>query len=70
MPEYIVNIDFNESSIAWMRNKKKWGQSYRYVCGSQTKKGTPCQKHVKKPNTKCPIHNNSFSCKYVNAFDK
>ena len=68
MPQF--TFDFDEASKAWMRNKKKWGQSYRYVCGCTTKKGTPCQRNVKIPNTKCPTHSNCFSCKNVYAFDK
>ena len=35
-PKYEVNIDFNEASAAWMRNKKRMKNGmYRYVCGAK-----------------------------------
>lgn len=35
-PKYEVNIDFDEASAAWMRNKKKMGNGcYQYVCGAK-----------------------------------
>lgn len=44
-PIYEVNIDFDEASEAWKKNKKSMGNGvYKYVCGCDTKNGTPCQK--------------------------
>jgi hypothetical protein len=35
-PKYEVNIDFDEASKAWMRNKKKTGNGcYQYFCGAK-----------------------------------
>ena len=30
-PLYEVNIDFDEASAAWNRNKRRVGQSYEYI---------------------------------------
>jgi hypothetical protein len=39
-----VEIDFDEASAAWRKNKKPMGQGcYTYICGHITKQGTPCQ---------------------------
>ena len=43
-PSYKVEIDFDEASKAWRRNKKKNGGSFKYVCGRPRKSdGEPCQ---------------------------
>jgi len=40
-PPYPIDIDFDEASKAWMRNKKRIGEGmYAYVCGA------PRQKHL------------------------
>ena len=39
-PIYEVNIDFDDSIREWNRNKKRVDQSYVYICGEMTKKGT------------------------------
>ena len=51
-----VHIDFDFASEMWMKNKKRFGQSYVYVCGHITKRGGYCQKKIKIPNTKCHQH--------------
>lgn len=51
------DINFDEASEAWMRNKKRVGQSYIYICGHKTKQNTTCTKTVK-PNTFCHFHKN------------
>ena len=45
---YLVNIDFDEAHEAWMKNKKKVGDSYVYICGVVTKNGTYCQNKLYK----------------------
>jgi hypothetical protein len=39
-----VDIDFDASSRAWMQNKKRVGQIYKYICGKQLDKGKICQR--------------------------
>jgi hypothetical protein len=42
---YEVNIDFNEASTEWRRNKKKRENgTFSYICGMATKNGCPCQR--------------------------
>lgn len=53
---YEVNIDFDEAHEAWMKNKKKVGESYAYVCGIVTKNGTYCQNKLYKNCNYCYIH--------------
>ena len=39
-----VDIDFDEASTEWRRNKKKIGiASFEYVCGKPRKDGKPCR---------------------------
>lgn len=43
--QYVVNIDFDEASLEWRRNKKKQSNgTFTYVCGISTKNGSPCQR--------------------------
>ena len=56
-PLYEVNIDFDYASKEWNKNKKRCGNgTYAYVCGKETKKGTPCQKTRMHGATNCRIH--------------
>ena len=58
-PQYIVNIDFDSASKAWLQNKKRSGEGYyTYICGHLTKKGTPCNKKPMKNKNYCHIHTN------------
>jgi hypothetical protein len=44
--QYVVNIDFDEASKAWRRNKVNVGMSksqFRYVCGEPKSNGEPCK---------------------------
>lgn len=42
--EYEVDIDFDEASEAWKKNKKRLENgNYRYICGYDTHKGNQCQ---------------------------
>lgn len=50
------DIDFDGASEAWMKNKKKVGQSYIYICGSKTNSNSKCMNRVI-PNTFCRCHN-------------
>jgi|TARA_B100001250_G_C19766238_1_gene774899 hypothetical protein len=52
-----VNIDFDEASKAWMKNKVKIGEgSYKYVCGAKCKDGTSCRNPPSRPNGRCGRH--------------
>ena len=53
---YEVNIDFDEASKAWMKNKIKlnYGE-FRYCCLQLTKKGEKCKNKIIKDNL-CHIH--------------
>lgn len=43
--EYIVDIDFDEASYEWRRNKKQLTNgTFVYVCGMSTKNGKPCKR--------------------------
>ena len=56
-PFYKVNIDFDHASKEWNKNKKRCGNgTYCYVCGEETKRGTPCQKIRTHGTNKCHIH--------------
>jgi hypothetical protein len=41
-----IDIDFDAASEAWMKNKKRIGQGYVYICGALCKNGKTCQKRV------------------------
>lgn len=44
-PLYEVNIDFDEASEEWRRNKKQLSNgTFAYVCGIPTKNGKPCKR--------------------------
>ena len=53
---YEVNINFEEASKEWNKNKKRVDQSYIYICGLTTKKGTCCQNKRYKDQEYCYIH--------------
>ena len=55
---YKVYIDFDEASRAWNLNKKRVGQSYVYICGCLTKKGSNCLNKRYKDLDYCYIHRN------------
>ncbi len=55
--EYIVNIDFDAASLAWMANKKSIGNgSYKYVCIAITKRGVQCSNKPLKNKKYCHCH--------------
>ena len=39
-----VDIDFDDASREWNRNKRRVGQMYQYVCGQTCRSGNPCKK--------------------------
>lgn len=53
---YKVEIDFDEASREWRKNKieLEYGQ-FRYCCSQLTKKGEKCKNKITK-NGKCCIH--------------
>ena len=55
---YLVNIDFDEASREWNRNKKRVDQSYVYICGAVTKQGSYCQNKRYKNCNFCYTHRN------------
>lgn len=57
MYEYPVDIDFDEASREWTRNKKKLSDGcYSYVCGVNTKQNRPCQNKPINGKCVCAIH--------------
>jgi len=60
LQEYTVNIDFDEASLYWNANKKKFDNCcYKYVCGKQLNNGQFCKKSIYKNTNKCFIHKNT-----------
>lgn len=54
---YEVNIDFDEASIAWNRNKKKiTNGSYEYICTEITKNKNKCCRKRYKNSKYCYFH--------------
>jgi hypothetical protein len=69
--QFIVNIDFDEASAEWHKNKKSIGNSqYKYICTVITNKNTKinnnknttttCQRVCYKNSNKCWIHRNAI----------
>lgn len=58
---YEVNIDFDESSKAWLMNKKRVDESYVYICEAITKKGKCCQNKRYRDYHSCYIHRKNNS---------
>ena len=47
VPQYAVDIDFDEASRAWKSNKKSIGNgSYKYMCAGVFKNGKKCNRTV------------------------
>ncbi len=45
VPQYAVDIDFDEASRAWTANKKSIGNgSYKYMCAGVFKNGKKCNR--------------------------
>jgi hypothetical protein len=45
VPQYAVDIDFDEASLAWTANKKSIGNgSYKYMCAGVFKNGKKCNR--------------------------
>ena len=54
-----VNIDFDDSSKEWHKNKKLIGNSqYKYICQIQTNKKGICNNICYQGSDKCWIHRN------------
>jgi hypothetical protein len=57
--EFEVNIDFDDASKEWHKNKKSIGNSqYKYICQIQTNKKGQCNKVCHQGSDKCWIHRN------------
>jgi hypothetical protein len=55
--QFEVNIDFDEASAEWHKNKKSIGNShYKYICTIITNKNQTCGKVCYKDSDKCWIH--------------
>lgn len=53
---YKVEIDFNEASREWRKNKIELGcGEFRYCCSQLTKKGEKCKNKILKDNL-CRLH--------------
>lgn len=54
---YQVNIDFDEASESWRKNKKSVGNGcYKYICLQKTKTGNSCKSNSEKNSDFCKIH--------------
>jgi hypothetical protein len=54
---YTVDIDFDEASREWNRNKRRAGHSYVYVCGYMCASGKPCKRSPSAGCEHCGVHN-------------
>jgi hypothetical protein len=54
---YAVEIDFDEASREWNRNKRRVGHSYVYVCGYMCASGKPCKRSPSAGCEHCGVHN-------------
>ena len=56
------NIDFDEASAAWMKNKRPIGNgSYKYICTQLTKGGiNKCNKYSYNGNEHCKRHHKNI----------
>jgi len=53
-----VEIDFDDASREWNRNKRRIGQMYEYICGKTCKTGKPCKRAPVNGDLHCSAHNN------------
>ena len=51
-----VEIDFDDASREWNRNKRRCGQMYEYVCGHTCLSGKPCKRKPVNGCLHCPAH--------------
>ena len=52
-----VVIDFDEASRCWLQNKKRLANgTYVYICGTELKSGTYCQRFPEKFSDYCYFH--------------
>jgi hypothetical protein len=55
--EFNIDIDFDEASAAWMKNKRSIGYgSYKYCCTEFTKSGEKCKNKPLQDSSFCHIH--------------
>jgi hypothetical protein len=54
---HFCEIDFDEASREWLKNKKSIGNGqYKYICCQQTKKGNPCNRKSLPSFDFCKLH--------------
>ena len=54
---YQVNIDFDEASKCWRKNKKLIGNGcYKYICLHKTEIEKPCKRNPEKNSDFCKMH--------------
>ena len=54
---YIVEINFDEASEVWKKNKKSIGNGqYKYICLQKTKSGNNCKRESIKFYDYCKMH--------------
>ena len=59
VPVYSVDLNFDEASFEWHRNKKRIGHNYIYIClETNSDKNNICGKKCYQYNTTCYIHRN------------
>ena len=54
---------FDESSKAWMANKRRVGHSMVYICTATTKTGNACKNRVVSLTEFCSLHTPRSKCK-------
>jgi hypothetical protein len=55
--EYTVDIDFDEASREWHRNKKKLNNGcYSYICSHMLSNGNSCKNRPLLTSSYCKIH--------------
>jgi hypothetical protein len=58
-PKFIVDIDFDDASECWKKNKKSIGNgSYKYICIQSKQDGTVCGNVCYKTSNMCWKHRN------------
>jgi hypothetical protein len=54
---YSIDIDFDEASKEWKKNKIKLDNGcYKYICGKTTKTGKKCKNKRKNDSEYCFLH--------------
>jgi hypothetical protein len=55
--DFVLNIDFDEASIEWNKNKRKIENGcYKYICNYICKSGNLCKREPTLGNEYCSTH--------------